>query len=154
MNTHEKIPAIIRSNNPGRLRTAGHPFVTVPLVNGYRRFSDTHTGCEAMFYHIWHVYTFPGARTLTEFASLYEPQPDWDVNVFIKDLGKLLGVPPSMAASQDLFLYRPWKAVDIARAIIRCLNGPAPQGSPYHGEWVSPYDLCNALACVNHWTYP
>lgn len=152
VNTHDKTPRGIRNNNPGNLRSAVGPDFKTTLVDGFAHFETMENGCRSLFYLINQYYTHLGLRTLDAFIGRYAPASENDVAMYVREVGKRLALNPLSIRTTDLFLNRPWRAIDMARAIIAIECGQAPASIASAPEWIGPSTLADALRNTGKWS--
>jgi len=151
VNTHDTLPLGIRNNNPGNLRAAVGPDFKSHIVDGFNHFATMEEGTRSLFYLIHQYYFHIGLRTLPAFLGRYAPASENDLKAYEIAVGRALGLNPLSVTTTDLFLDRPWRAIDMARAIIRVECGPAPYNAQFKGEWVDPFTMVTALERTGKW---
>jgi hypothetical protein len=146
-----KLPLGIRNRNPGNLRNPIDPSHTARHNEGFQVYETFEIGLTELFDLIHVYYAVHGIKTLHGFVSRYAPATENDLQAYIAAVLPWLRLRPSAADTHDLRLDDPWRAVDMARAIIHVECGNPPSGWRCGLEWFTPEMLIVALNNTNCW---
>jgi hypothetical protein len=150
--TKTQLPIGIRLNNPANLRQAHGPDQRTIIVDGYASFGTMRQGVSSLFWWIHSLYRHQGRTTLREITAQLAPATTNDLATYERELLKRLRLNPLKVTTQDMGLDDPWRAIDLARAIIWVENGAAPSSFGFSEEWISPYTLVCAMLDTRKWT--
>lgn len=147
-----ELPLGIRLNNPGNLRGYPNMDYNDGYEKGYAKFRCIEDGLVSMLSLMWDFYFHLHLMTPDGFVGRWAPASENDTARYVLNMLTFMGVNPLRHASYDLGLRDPWKAMQMAYAIIRIEQGNAPSGYPRGSVWIEPSLMCLAMAKTRKWS--